>query len=80
MRFPRNVSGQDLIRALKKLGYEPTRQTGSHIRLTRSTDKEEHHLTIPEHNPLKIGTLHSILTRVSFQTNVSVEKLIEMLC
>ncbi len=80
MRFPRNVSGQDLIRALKKLGYEATRQTGSHIRLTRRTDKEEHHLTIPEHNPLKIGTLHSILTRVSLQTNVSVEKLIEMLC
>lgn len=73
MRFPRNVSGQDLIRALKRLGYEPTRQTGSHIRLTRRTDKEEYHLTIPEHNPLKIGTLHSILNRVSLQTNVSVE-------
>jgi predicted RNA binding protein YcfA (HicA-like mRNA interferase family) len=80
MRFPRNISGQDLIRALKKLGYETTRQTGSHIRLTRRTEKEEHHLTIPEHNPIKIGTLHSILTRISIQTGISMENLIKMLC
>lgn len=79
MRLPRNISGQDLIRALKKLGYEQTRQTGSHIRLTRRAKNEEHHLTVPEHNPLKIGTLHSILTRVSAQTGANMENLIEML-
>lgn len=79
MRLPRNISGQDLIRALKKLGYEQTRQTGSHIRLTRLTEKEEHHLTIPEHNPLKIGNLHSILTRVVAQTGTSLENLVNLL-
>ncbi|NYE57789.1 putative RNA binding protein YcfA (HicA-like mRNA interferase family) [Carboxydothermus ferrireducens DSM 11255] len=35
-----------------------TRQTGSHIRLT-TTLKGEHHVTIPLHDPLKIGTLNN---------------------
>ena len=32
MKLPRDLSGQDLVRTLKKLGYEVTHQTGSHIR------------------------------------------------
>ena len=60
MKLPRDLSGQDLVRTLKKLGYEVTHQTGSHIRLT--TQKQgEHHITIPAHNPLKVGTLKAIL-------------------
>jgi predicted RNA binding protein YcfA (HicA-like mRNA interferase family) len=34
MKLPRDVHGADLVRALAKLGYQPTRQAGSHIRLT----------------------------------------------
>jgi predicted RNA binding protein YcfA (HicA-like mRNA interferase family) len=34
MKLPRDLSGQDLVKALKKLGYEVSHQTGSHIRLT----------------------------------------------
>ncbi|MBI3454201.1 MAG: hypothetical protein HY002_00245 [Candidatus Rokubacteria bacterium] len=34
MRLPRDVSGDALARALADLGYRPTRQTGSHLRLT----------------------------------------------
>jgi predicted RNA binding protein YcfA (HicA-like mRNA interferase family) len=34
MRLPRDLSGSQLIKALKRLGYQPTRQTGSHVRLT----------------------------------------------
>lgn len=33
MTIPKDVSGQDLIKALKKLDYKVTRQTGNHIRL-----------------------------------------------
>ena len=55
MRIPRNLSGNDLIKKLKKLGYEPTRQVGSHIRLT-TLENGTHHLTIPEHKPFRIGT------------------------
>lgn len=34
MKLPRDLSYEDLIKALAKLGYETTRQTGSHVRLT----------------------------------------------
>jgi len=79
MRLPRDISGTALIRALKKLGYEQTRQSDSHVRLTMRRDDEEYHLTIPEHSPLRIGTLHSILTRVVDQSGISLEKLLELL-
>jgi len=60
MRLPRDVSGADLVKALRVLGYEITRQTGSHIRLT-TNENGTHHVTIPNHDPLRIGTLASIL-------------------
>jgi predicted RNA binding protein YcfA (HicA-like mRNA interferase family) len=40
-----------------------TRQTGSHIRLT--TTDEAHHITIPNHNPIKVGTPRSILRDIA---------------
>jgi len=64
MKLPREISGEQLAGLLKKYGYEITRQTGSHIRLT-TTVKGEHHITIPAHKYLKIGTLSSILTDVA---------------
>ena len=48
MRLPRDLGGAELARALEKLGYRVTRQTGSHMRLT-TADGGEHHLTIPAH-------------------------------
>lgn len=65
MKLPRDLSGRDLSKALRKLGYEITRQTGSHIRLTTQR-KGEHHLTIPDHASLKVGTL-SGHTEVDFE-------------
>lgn len=75
MKLPRDISGQDLIRYLKKFGYEVTRQSGSHIRLT-TTQSGEHHVTIPNHNPLKIGTLSSILANVAAHFKRSKEEFI----
>lgn len=64
MKLPRELSGEELARLLKKYGYEITRQTGSHIRLT-TIEKGEHHITIPAHKYLKIGTLSSILNDIA---------------
>jgi len=43
-RIPRDISGQELIKALQLLGYNITRQVGSHIRLS-TLEKGEHHIT-----------------------------------
>ena len=64
MKIPRDISGISLAKKLEKLGCSITRQTGSHIRLT-TQQSGEHHLTIPRHDPLKIGTLSSVLNAVA---------------
>jgi predicted RNA binding protein YcfA (HicA-like mRNA interferase family) len=64
MRLPRDLSGPDLAHALRVLGYRITRQTGSHLRLTTSLGGE-HHVTIPNHDPLRVGTLAGILAEVA---------------
>ena len=78
MRIPRDLSGSDLIRRLKLLGYEPTRQSGSHIRLT-TTVNGEHHITVPSHDPLKIGTLSSIISMVAEHFDITKEDLLRRL-
>lgn len=79
MRLPRDLSGDQLIRKLSRFEYHPTRQTGSHIRLTRQTDEEQQHLTIPRHKPLRIGTLNSILAQAAEQLQMDKQQLIEQL-
>ena len=77
-KIPRNLSGQQLIKHLKKLGYKQTRQVGSHIRLT-TEENGTHNLTIPNHKPLKIGTLSSILNDIAVNFNITKEELIDKL-
>jgi predicted RNA binding protein YcfA (HicA-like mRNA interferase family) len=79
MRLPRDISADDLIKALRRYGYRATRQTGSHVRLTRSTEDKEFHLTIPKHNPLRVGTLSNILKDLSAHLELERDKLIEAL-
>lgn len=75
MKLPRNVSGAWLIKALNRLGYSITRQTGSHVRLECQFPKQ-HHLTVPMHDPLRIGTLASILNEVAKHHSLSKEEVI----
>ena len=60
MRVPRDVDAGDLIKLLEKYGYVIQRQTGSHIRLHKLLIGTEHNITIPNHKPIKIGTLQCI--------------------
>lgn len=78
MRLPRDLSGSDLAQALGKLGYSITRQTGSHLRLT-TVEHGEHHLTIPKHTPLRLGTLSAILADVAKHFEFSRDQLLEKL-
>ena len=59
------LSGAELIKLLcKHFGYRRVNQEGSHVIL--ETDSPRHHrLAIPDHNPLRIGTLNAILRTVA---------------
>lgn len=76
MKIPRNVSAREFIKSLRKIGYEVSRQKGSHIRLTCSFPKT-HHVTIPNHDPIKVGTLSAILADISVNRNQTKEDLIK---
>lgn len=78
MNLPRDIDASKLIKALRKLGYETTRQTGSHIRLT-TQQNGQHHLTIPNHDPLRIGTLNAILTEVAQHLRISKQEVADKL-
>ena len=77
-KIPRSLSGQKLVKYLSKFGYTISRQLGSHIRLT--TEKNGvHHITIPDHSPIKIGTLSNILKEIASHLKVTKEELIDEL-
>ncbi len=75
MKIPRNLSAQELIKSLKKHGYVVSRQTGSHIRISTQINGE-HHVTIPNHDPIKLGTLNAILNEISNHLNISKENIL----
>ena len=77
-KIPRDISGYELIKIIEKFGYQITRQTGSHIRLTTS-ENGIHHITVPNHNPLKIGTLSGILSDIADHFQISKKELQEKL-
>jgi predicted RNA binding protein YcfA (HicA-like mRNA interferase family) len=79
MKIPRDVSGDELARLLAQFGYAVTRQTGSHMRLTSSSKGSEHHITIPRHTPLKIGTMNSILKDVASYLEIERSHLVDKL-
>ena len=72
MKLPRDLSGADLAKALSELGYQITRQTGSHLRLT-TKEYGEHHVSVPAHRALPLGTLRSILREVGSHCGLSLE-------
>jgi predicted RNA binding protein YcfA (HicA-like mRNA interferase family) len=78
LKLPRDLSGKELVKALARLGYEVSHQTGSHIRLT-TLRNGEHHITVCAHNPIKIGTLNAILRDVADHADLSREQLLEIL-
>ncbi|WP_338874738.1 type II toxin-antitoxin system HicA family toxin [Spirosoma sp. SC4-14] len=79
MKTPRDLKGESLVKLLgKHFGYEQTRQEGSHIRLT-TAQNGIHHLTVPRHNPVRLGTLNKILSDVASHFGITREQVINQL-
>jgi len=76
MRLPRDVSATDVIRRLAKYGYRVTRQRGSHVRLT-TQERGEHHLNVPEHDALHVGTPSGMLSDVAEHFGLAREEVVE---
>ena len=79
MKLPRDLSGDDLASKLSRFGYKQTRQTGSHLRLTQTTAQGTHHITIPQHKDLRIGTLNAILGEIASHLKISKAELLDQI-
>ena len=80
MRMPRNLSGMELAALLRRhYGYNLIRQRGSHMRLASTFMGSEHHVSVPRHNPLKVGTLDDIIGNVAEYLEIGQDKLTQKL-
>jgi predicted RNA binding protein YcfA (HicA-like mRNA interferase family) len=77
MRLPGDLSGADVVKALRRVGYVTIRQTGHPIRM--ATNDGQRHVTVPNHNPIKIGTLSGMLSDVAAYLEISRRELAEKL-
>ena len=59
MKLPRDVSGQDAVKAFEKTGWSFVRQKGSHMILTNPNIEAT--LAIPNHKYLGPGLLKSLI-------------------
>ena len=73
MKLPRDLSGAELAKLLRKYGYQEIRQSGSHIRVRSTAKGPEHQVTIPAHASLKVGTLSGILQEIATYLEISKE-------
>jgi predicted RNA binding protein YcfA (HicA-like mRNA interferase family) len=58
---PPSISGEDVIRALGRLGFQVVRQRGSHVVLRKDTDSGAIGCSVPVHKELALGTLRGVL-------------------
>ena len=72
MKLPTDVSGQELVKALLRIGFVVNRQRGSHIVLRRGDPYSR--VVVPDHKRVRPGTLRQILT----EAGLTVEQLIEL--
>ncbi len=70
------MDGDQLAKALSRFGYSLTRRVGSHMRLTTQVNGE-HHITVPAHSPLRVGTLNSILADVALHLGMTKAEVLE---
>lgn len=55
-----SISGREVVKALRKIGYEQDRQRGSHIVL-RQTIEPHRRVVVPDHREVARGTLRAII-------------------
>ena len=72
MKLPTDLSGQELVKVLLRVGFVFNRQSGSHIILRRGNPYAR--VVVPNHKQVRPGTLRQILN----EARVTVEQLLEL--
>ncbi|MBI3359359.1 MAG: type II toxin-antitoxin system HicA family toxin [Nitrospirae bacterium] len=79
MKVPRDISGRDLVKALcRDWEYRTVHQEGSHFILQTEAPSHQR-IPVPDHNPIRIGTITNILRLVSLHKGVQREDILKSL-
>ena len=79
MRLPRDLTGREFVSALcRDWGYRKIHQVGSHI-IIETDSPRAHRLSVPDHSPLRLGTLNALLRAVSAHKGVSRDEILATL-
>ncbi len=70
------LSGREVIKALRKIGFEPARQKGSHIVLVRVVSDSKRAVVVPNHMEIDPGTLLEIIRQAGLKRD-EFEKLLK---
>ncbi len=70
-----SISGERLVRALKRAGFVELRQKGSHVSLEKKSAEKTFRTVVPQHHTLAKGTLSDILR----QAGLTAEQLLDLL-
>jgi predicted RNA binding protein YcfA (HicA-like mRNA interferase family) len=72
VKLPADISGQELVKVLQRVGFVVSRQRGSHMILRRETPYAR--VVVPDHKRLRPGTLKQILN----EAGLTVDQLLEL--
>jgi predicted RNA binding protein YcfA (HicA-like mRNA interferase family) len=79
MKLPRDLRGAELIKLLcKHFGYRRVNQEGSHV-ILETGEPRQHRISVPDHAPLRIGTLNAILRAIATVKGVEKEDILRHL-
>jgi hypothetical protein len=78
VKLPRDLSGAEITRVLQVLGTRSRARPAVTLRLT-TTERGEHHVTVPAHGSLRIGTLAGILGDVAAHFELTRDELVKRL-
>ena len=79
MKLPRDATGREVVKALcRSWGYRVVHQAGSHVILQTDTPFS-HRLAVPDHNPIRTGTLNAIVRAVARHKSADRVKVLESL-
>lgn len=77
MKLPRDLSGSDLVKVLiRDFSYSQIHQVGSHI-ILQHPGPPTHRISIPNHSPLRLGTLNAILRAVAEARGMTKDAILE---
>jgi predicted RNA binding protein YcfA (HicA-like mRNA interferase family) len=71
MKLPRDLGGVEVVKALRRLGFEFARQTGSHVIMKKGMRT----VVVPQHKAIKPGTLKGLIEQAGITTEELVRKL-----